>query len=136
MKPDCGLALRRSGEANKTQTTNTKRKGTIVNSITKKILVIIAGGLAVPVLALAGAKGGGAAIGPVNGSGAGNNTDLKTLTRSGTNQFGTVPPNAQSSAGGFRANGTRASQNASVRGSSLKSKSTVRTTSSNSGTRR
>ena len=48
-------------------------------------------------LALAAPGGGGAAIGPVNDS---PTTGTQQRTAPQTNQFGTMPPNAESSAGG------------------------------------
>lgn len=98
-----------------------------MKSLTKKTLAILASGLAVPVLALAAPGGGGAAIGPVNGSGTQGpqttNTAAKTSVQS-TNT-GSIPPNAQSSMSGGK-------QTTNV---SAKSKTTSKTT-TNSGGRR
>jgi len=72
-----------------------------VNSITKKTLAIIASG-AIPALAFAGSAGGGAEIGPVNGSGTEgpqtSNSTQKTAVQA--NQFGTMPPNASAGMSG------------------------------------
>ena len=68
-----------------------------MNSMNKKILAIIASGVATSALALAAPGGGGAAIGPVS------DTPTNTTTQSqklAPTQFGTMPPNAESSAGG------------------------------------
>lgn len=62
----------------------------------KKILAIIATGVGMSALAVAAPGGGGAAIGPVNDT---PNTGTQR-TAPQTNQFGTMPPNAESSAGG------------------------------------
>jgi len=113
-----------------------------VNSTTKKILAIIASGMAVPALALAEPGGGGAAIGPVNGSGVqgpqATSSAQKAATQ-GTN-FGSIPPNAQSGmSSGFSAKqNTNASSSGVNTSANLKtktsSKSLNRTTRTKTGT--
>ena len=98
-----------------------------MNSINKKILAIIASGVTASALALAAPSGGGAAIGPVNDSPTttgGTNTGTQKMTPA-TNQTGTMPPNAQSSAGG---SGGKMSTGVKTN-TSVKSNSKVKTTS-------
>ncbi|HLW34858.1 MAG TPA: hypothetical protein VKS98_04285 [Chthoniobacterales bacterium] len=98
-----------------------------MNSTTKKILAIIASG-ALPVLAFAAPGSGGAAIGPVNGSGAQSpTTNTAQKTTVGTNQYGTIPPNAQS---GMSSGKVSVKQNTNV-----KAKSTTQSTTTSGGRR-
>jgi hypothetical protein len=97
-----------------------------VNSITKKILAIIASG-ALPALALAAPGGGGAAIGPVNGSGTQGPQTTNTAQKTAVQQTntGSIPPNAQSGMSGGK-------QTTSVK---AKSKATSKTTTNTGGQR-
>ena len=108
-----------------------------MNSLKKTTLTIIASGLALPALALAEPGGGGAAIGPVNGSGTQNpqtpNTPQKAAVQ-GANQYGTMPPNAEDGMSGGSGVKQNTSVNAKTRATSKSLNRTSRTTKTNTNT--